>query len=55
VYMWGLGIVGQLGDGKMISQSLPQLVVGLEGKGIDSISCSQGQVLAVASSGEVYT
>ena len=43
VFVWGLGIVGQMGDGKMTGYSTPHLVQDLEGKSIDSLSCSQGK------------
>jgi hypothetical protein len=38
VFVWGLGNVGQLGDGNLSSCDLPSLVLDLEGKGIDSLT-----------------
>lgn len=44
VYTCGLGITGQMGDGGLSGHSVPTLVPGLEGKGVEVVSCSQGQV-----------
>lgn len=55
VYAWGLGLVGQLGSGALASSPMPLLVAGVEGKGVEQVCCSQGQVLAVTAEAEVWT
>ena len=53
VFMWGLGIVGQIGDGDLQNRPSPTRVREMSGKNIEILSCSQGQVLAVTRAGEV--
>ena len=55
VFVWGLGIAGQIGNGQLKSNNLPVLVETLNDKGIVELSCSQGQVFAVSNTGEIYT
>ena len=53
-YTWGLGIAGQLGHGDLQTVKFPKKVDGCDGKCIETLSLSQGQVLAMCSTGEVY-
>lgn len=56
VYTFGLGLGGQLGDGELTpSRRDPFLVSELDGKNVETISCSQGQVFATTSMGEIWT
>lgn len=53
VFLWGLGIVGQIGDGNLENRASPTKVLALSGKDVEMLTCSQGQVLAVTRAGEV--
>jgi len=53
VFTWGLGIVGQLGNGQLSNQDTPTEVTAMTRKGVEVIACSQGQVFAVTRTGEV--
>lgn len=54
VFTFGLGICGQIGNGALENQSVPTIVSGVEGKGVETLSCSQGQVFAATASGELW-
>ncbi|KAF0697947.1 Aste57867_11400 [Aphanomyces stellatus] len=53
VYMWGLGIAGQMGDRTYTSYDAPHLVDGLPP--VETLSLSQAQVFAVTGEGGVWT
>jgi hypothetical protein len=55
VYTWGLGIAGQMGDGNTEDRAFPTKVVGLEGLSVNTLSCSQTQVIAVTLNGDIYS
>ena len=55
VYSFGLGLCYQLGHGNALNLSIPTKISALDGKQIETISCSQGQVLAIGVSGDVWT
>ena len=51
VYSWGL----TLHNGELESRSTPTLIRDLDGLGIESLSCSQKNIIARASNGDVFT
>ncbi|CAK4071729.1 unnamed protein product [Aphanomyces euteiches] len=53
VFMWGLGIAGQMGDGEYTSYDSPRHVDGLPP--IDQVCLSQAQVFAITEGGGVWT
>ncbi|RHY29541.1 hypothetical protein DYB32_005069 [Aphanomyces invadans] len=53
VWMWGLGIAGQMGDGSYTSYSSPHKVAGLPP--VDALSVSQAQVFGITADGSVWT
>ena len=55
VFAWGLGNVGQLGDGGHANSAIPLLVNDMTNKGVTNLTCSQAQIFAVCTEGAVYT
>ena len=54
VYTWGLGNVGQLGNGSFDNLTTPYHVEELDNKHVEALTCSQSQVFAICASGNVY-
>ena len=54
VYTWGLGNVGQLGNGKFDNSNVPYHVDELDNKVVEALTCSQSQVFAICADGSVY-
>eukprot|EP01119_Soliformovum_irregulare_P014904 TRINITY_DN4128_c0_g2_i2.p1 TRINITY_DN4128_c0_g2~~TRINITY_DN4128_c0_g2_i2.p1 ORF type:complete len:721 (-),score=152.89 TRINITY_DN4128_c0_g2_i2:205-2367(-) len=54
VYVWGLGAMGQLGRGDVISESVPRLVISLRDKQISQIVCGGYHTLALSATGILY-
>jgi len=55
VLTFGLGNVGQLGTGRLENVSTPCLVESMSDKQVELVGCSQGQVVAISRTGEVYS
>lgn len=55
VYAFGLGNVGQMGNGGRENCTAPTHVAELSGKGVTLVGCNMGQAVAVAHDGAVYT
>ena len=55
VYACGLGSVGQMGDGKLESHDRPTHVPGLDDCGVEMVTCSQGQCLAITKDGDIFS
>ena len=54
VYTWGLGNVGQIGNGDFRNVNAPYHVEELEDKQVEGLTCSQSQVFAICSNGQVF-
>ena len=54
VYAFGLGNVGQMGNGIEGNCETPALVEAMEGKGAEAASCGAAQAHAVTTTGQVY-
>ena len=54
VYTCGFGQVGQMGDGKLNSYSRFTHIPSLDGCGVVTVACSQGQCLAVTKDGDIF-
>lgn len=54
VWCWGLGGMGQLGNGSRADSSVPVLVQGMHGRSVAAVAAGSFQTLAITDAGLVY-